>query len=1382
MSELLGQAYIEIKAIDKTSEGINSAKKSVESGVADSEKKSYSNRQSVAKEYYNFMTNEMKRQKDFWLAFNRYVVQLDKEKADTLKASLKGSEQYWLAYYKYVEQLAQENIVVGKAHAEAQIINDKMVADKQKAIWAESSQYWISEHKKMVEVGKAHAEAQIINDKMVADKQKARLSEQEAYWSKHYKTIEDLQTASMTKKEAALKKENDLYNQRVASVDKLRKSSSMSADELNRIEKGIAGQHKRTTKDIQNGNDNRAVSFKTATMNILKAAPAFALATAAIGVFYAALNGIKDEFISGLKAVEDYRVAVADMAGFLVTFSSKSGDVNMAEMYESAKIQAKELVSQIEILDARTIATGKELTAMVRQFVAGGVEIDLMNKGTADGLVNIANAVKSLTKGQNQEIQTRQEIRALVQGTVKDSNVLMQTLKAIDPEIKKHLSTWKEEGTTIKNVGILLSGMGYAAQDLEDTWSVIGSTLSTIHERILRGAFEPTFNYLISLAKGIQTALMDTNGQLTPLSIGIKDAIKNTMSFIGNLAQITAGVAALAAAIYTLANASAIIAGITTAFAAVAGSPLLIAAGLVTAGAAVTVWANNTLNEIKEVKYAFEGISFGDVKLGSVSGVDSDMFGNMSESLSDIRREIQTPIDNSFVSYLDSEMANFGSDSVDRINEIKKEIETPPTNSFVDWLIEQLALMVIEGKALLVGLFTGDTYKLIIYGWEMIINRIKFLFIEMFNDIKEITAQFWEKIGSSIPIIGEGVGSSIASAFRSIKIPTEELNTRFDELIPKTLKIINGMMGIKDQAGETKKEITNFSEELKQLAERYNIDLNKAKKPITFSEEQNDTIEVIRKETERIQEQNEEYGKNYSQIAKLKIEKSGLTKSILEAEAAGETEKATILKTVVAELEAAAAISDRNNAQKESNKTTEDSAKAHKSAIEQLQQLAGSIKIKDAALSQSKASEIEAMLSTEKWQKVLKEAGSEGEVLAQKIRDLSVAYDENKEKANAIESVNKFGDNLKQQIAAFEGGKSALQEHKIAMFEASLAMEKAGDSARYTTEEIKKMSEQYQQGLAKKEGTEFKTDFSSLKQSIMPDFENNGIEKYKAQLDEISLKYQNLSEEAKTHTGITQESFDQLYAQLELRQNQWLGGAVNGLQQYAQEAGNQFDEVSNLMNQSMKGMEDAIVNFVKTGKLNFSSLVDMILDGLIRMAVQMTITANIAQALNSILGSFGSGGTFTSTGYTGDVNVPSGVSTVAANGKAFDNGIQKFANGGTFTNSIVTKPTLFKFAKGTGLMGEAGPEAIMPLERASNGKLGVSVSGIGKSAPITNVIINNNSSKTTTRTEEKQNSAGGKDITVIIEEIVGNSIMSGRGKINKAMRSTFGASPILAGR
>jgi hypothetical protein len=66
---------------------------------------------------------------------------------------------------------------------------------------------------------------------------------------------------------------------------------------------------------------------------------------------------------------------------------------------------------------------------------------------------------------------------------------------------------------------------------------------------------------------------------------------------------------------------------------------------------------------------------------------------------------------------------------------------------------------------------------------------------------------------------------------------------------------------------------------------------------------------------------------------------------------------------------------------------------------------------------------------------------------------------------------------------------------------------------------------------------------------------------------------------------------------------------------------------------------------------------------------------------------------------------------------ANDNSVRRFAKGSAFANSVVSKPTMFSFANGTALgeMGEAGPEAIMPLHRGPDGSLGVRVDGIGAS-------------------------------------------------------------------
>ena len=115
-----------------------------------------------------------------------------------------------------------------------------------------------------------------------------------------------------------------------------------------------------------------------------------------------------------------------------------------------------------------------------------------------------------------------------------------------------------------------------------------------------------------------------------------------------------------------------------------------------------------------------------------------------------------------------------------------------------------------------------------------------------------------------------------------------------------------------------------------------------------------------------------------------------------------------------------------------------------------------------------------------------------------------------------------------------------------------------------------------------------------------------------------------------------------------------------------------------------------------------------------------------------------------------------------------------FAKGGTFTNSIVQSPTFFKFAKGsgfgTGLMGEAGPEAIMPLTRGADGSLGVSASGIGGDYSLT-VVINNYGNEEVTASESTTED-GQRKLEITIGAMINKHLSDG--SADRALKSRYG--------
>jgi phage-related minor tail protein len=103
----------------------------------------------------------------------------------------------------------------------------------------------------------------------------------------------------------------------------------------------------------------------------------------------------------------------------------------------------------------------------------------------------------------------------------------------------------------------------------------------------------------------------------------------------------------------------------------------------------------------------------------------------------------------------------------------------------------------------------------------------------------------------------------------------------------------------------------------------------------------------------------------------------------------------------------------------------------------------------------------------------------------------------------------------------------------------------------------------------------------------------------------------------------------------------------------------------------------------------------------------------------------------------------------------------------------VNQPTPFLFAKGAGLMGEAGPEAIMPLTRTAGGQLGVkAIAGGGGGAITVNQYITVNADGTSSNeTSASEHDAMAKALTERIRAVTTQEIvrqMRPGGILNKA--------------
>jgi lambda family phage tail tape measure protein len=232
--------------------------------------------------------------------------------------------------------------------------------------------------------------------------------------------------------------------------------------------------------------------------------------------------------------------------------------------------------------------------------------------------------------------------------------------------------------------------------------------------------------------------------------------------------------------------------------------------------------------------------------------------------------------------------------------------------------------------------------------------------------------------------------------------------------------------------------------------------------------------------------------------------------------------------------------------------------------------------------------------------------------------------------------------------------------------------------------------------------------------------------------EEFTRKSQALADANKAAT----DQIRQNYADVEAAQGDWTKGATSAWANYLDSASNIAGQTKTLFGNAFSSMEDAVVNFAMTGKLSFADFTKSILADMARIATRQASSALLSSLVGAATSYFtgGGGGNGLAAGSAGATSSNLGASSAGyssmyfpqALGGAWSSGVQMFANGGAFTNSIVSAPTAFGMAGGrAGVMGEAGPEAIMPLTRTSSGKLGVLAAGGGSgtaisiSAPVT---------------------------------------------------------------
>ncbi|ECG1712858.1 phage tail tape measure protein [Salmonella enterica] len=274
---------------------------------------------------------------------------------------------------------------------------------------------------------------------------------------------------------------------------------------------------------------------------------------------------------------------------------------------------------------------------------------------------------------------------------------------------------------------------------------------------------------------------------------------------------------------------------------------------------------------------------------------------------------------------------------------------------------------------------------------------------------------------------------------------------------------------------------------------------------------------------------------------------------------------------------------------------------------------------------------------------------------------------------NAFNELKKKTLTLTSQLADEES--RVRQQHALAL--ATMGM---GDQQRGRYEEHLKIQQHYQEQLE-----QLKRD-SKAKGTYGSDEYRQAEQELQASLDRRLAEWADYN------------------AKVDAAQGDWTQGASRALDNFLAQGGNVAGMTENVFTNAFNGMADSIANFAVTGKGSFRSLTVSILADLAKMEARIAAS----KLLGSVLGMFGFGAS--AGGSTPSGAYSSAALSVIPNA---DGGVYRSTGLSQYSGSIVNRPTFFAFARGAAVMGEAGPEAILPLRRGTDGKLGGVAAGSG---------------------------------------------------------------------
>ncbi|EJD6402223.1 phage tail tape measure protein [Providencia rettgeri] len=277
--------------------------------------------------------------------------------------------------------------------------------------------------------------------------------------------------------------------------------------------------------------------------------------------------------------------------------------------------------------------------------------------------------------------------------------------------------------------------------------------------------------------------------------------------------------------------------------------------------------------------------------------------------------------------------------------------------------------------------------------------------------------------------------------------------------------------------------------------------------------------------------------------------------------------------------------------------------------------------------------------------------------------------------SSATDFLSQQRKNLQLELAKFEVLEEARKTRKLSLDEQSLLKNKESILAnkKQLADLGDKIAKQEHLNKLQDQADKYVKQQEARQKAIADSLGKSTIELQRAlEMEQLRSVYGDTPQWGKVKSA-KQATFDKEDA----AKTDWVSGASTAWGNYRDAALDANAQIQNVTSATLNGFSSQLAETLTGGEANFKDFTRSILKMLAEIAIKMTIVKGFE--------AFGFGSV-----------------TPNANG-----GVYNTPGLSAYSGQIVSKPTLFPFARGAGLMGEAGPEAILPLRRGIDGKLGV---------------------------------------------------------------------------